>query len=72
MFMNEEDDKFFDEEDTKVTRDAKTFPYNLTNDEGKRQFEDHINDFNEKAPGVLAPVGQKFNFKNYYAELGVW
>lgn len=38
MFMNEQDDKWFGEEVTKVTRDAKTFPFNLTTAEGKRQF----------------------------------
>ena len=31
----------------------------------------NINDFNEKVPGAFAPPGQKFDFKTYYAEIGV-
>jgi len=70
-FMNEKDEHWFTEQETKVVRDRKTFPYNLTTAAGKRDFEEYVNDFNEKVPGALAPVGQKFDFKSYYAELGV-
>jgi hypothetical protein len=70
-FMNEDDGKWFNEAERKVVRDKKTFPFNLTTNQGKKEFEDYINDFNEKVPGAFAPPGQKFDFKAYYAELGV-
>lgn len=70
-FMNEEDGKWHSEQDRKVVRDRRTFPFNLTTNQGKRDFEDHVNEINEKVPGALAPPGQKFDFKAYYAELGV-
>lgn len=70
-FMNEDDGKWFNEQERKVVRDRKTFPFNLTSNQGKREFEDYMNDFNEKVPGAFAPPGQKFDFKTYYAELGV-
>ena len=54
-----------------MVRDKKTFPFNLTTNQGKKEFEDYINDFNEKVPGAFSPPGQKFDFKAYYAELGV-
>ena len=70
-FMNEEDGKWFTPKETEVVRNKKTFPFNLTTAEGKRSFEDYINDYNEKVPGAFAPVGQKFDFKAYYAQLEV-
>lgn len=70
-FMNEDDNKWHDEEARKAVRDAKTFPFNLTTNQGKREFEEHINDLNEKAPGALAAPGQKFDFKAYYEQIGV-
>jgi hypothetical protein len=70
-FMNEDDGKWFNEEERKVVRDKKTFPFNLTSNQGKREFEEYINDFNEKVPGAFAPPGQQFDFKAYYAEIGV-
>ena len=71
IFMNEEHQDWFSQEETKIACDPKTFPFDLTTSEGKREFEDHINDFNEKCPGALAPRGQNFDFKTYYSELGV-
>ena len=70
-FMNEHTERWYSEEDRKVVRDKKTFPFNLTSAEGKRKFEDYVKDFNERVPGALAPVGQKFDFKTYYEEIGV-
>ncbi len=70
-FMNEHSFGWFNEEERKVVRDKKTFPFNLTTAEGKRKFEDYVKDFNEKVPGALAPVGQNFDFKTYYEEIGV-
>ena len=61
-FMNEDDGKWFNEEQRKVVRDKKTFPFNLTSNQGKKEFEDYINDFNEKVPGAFAAPGQKFDF----------
>lgn len=52
-------------------QDAKTFPFNLTTAQGKREFETYITDFSEKVPGAFSAPGTKFDFKNYYAELGV-
>lgn len=53
-------------------RDPKRFPFNLTTVEGKKEFEDYMTDFNEKVPGAFASPGQKFDFKTYYSEIGVW
>lgn len=64
--MNEEDNVWHNEESRKVVRDYKTFPFNLTTNQGKSEFEDYLNDFNEKVPGAFAPPGQKFDFKTYY------
>lgn len=71
FFMNEKDSMFFSEEELKEVRDRKKFPFDLTNAEGKRRFEEYVNNVNEKTPGVVAPEGQQFDFKKYYAEIGV-
>lgn len=52
-------------------QDSKTFPFNLTTPQGKSEFEAYINEFNDKVPGAFAAPGTKFDFKAYYAELGV-
>lgn len=65
--MNEHDTKWFTKEQTKVLKEQKTFLYNLTTAEGKKKFEDDINEINEKVPGAVASPGQKFNFKAYYS-----
>lgn len=70
-FINEDDGKWFNEQERKVVRDQKTFPFNLTTNQGKRDFEEYMNDFNAKVPGAFAPPGQNFDFKTYYAEIGV-
>jgi len=70
-FMNEVDKNWFSEEQRKVVRDRRTFPFDLTNEYGKREFESYITKFNEDVPGALAQEGQKFDFKAYYAEIGV-
>lgn len=70
-FMNEKDQVWFTSEETRKVRDKKTFPFNLTTPQGKKDFEEYINDFNEKVPGAFSPPGTKFDFKTYYAELGV-
>jgi hypothetical protein len=36
--MNERGDDWFEEDERKVVRDAKTFPFNLTTSQGKRDF----------------------------------
>ena len=59
-------------EEVKIVHDRKRFPYDLTNAEGKRRFEDYVNKINEQTPGVVATEGQQFDFKKYYAEIGVW
>lgn len=70
-FMNERDTMWFSEEELKTVKDRKKFPWDLTSAEGKRRFEDYVNNINTKTPGVVAPEGQQFNFKKYYAEIGV-
>jgi len=37
-FMNEKDNQWYQEAERKVTRDRKTFPYNLTTSSGKSNF----------------------------------
>jgi hypothetical protein len=69
--MNENDNVWFTEKERKVVRDKKTFPFNLTTAQGKRDFEEYVTDFNEKVPGAFSAPGTKFDFKAYYAELGV-
>lgn len=71
FFMNEQDQAWFNNEERKVVQDPKTFPFNLTTKDGKSEFEAHINELNEKVPGAVAAPGAKFDFKTYYAELGV-
>jgi len=71
-FMNERDTMMFTPEELKEVKDRKRFPWDLTSAEGKRRFEDYINNLNVKTPGVVAPEGQQFDFKKYYAEIGVW
>lgn len=70
-FMNETDDIWFNAEERKEVQNPKTFPFNLTTPQGKSEFESYINDFNEKVPGSFSAPGTNFNFKTYYAELGV-
>ena len=70
-FMNEHEDRWFTHDETKVVRDNKTFPFNLTTPQGKSEFETYLNEFNEKVPGAFSPAGTKFDFKAYYAQLGV-
>lgn len=70
-FMNERDVNLYSPEEVKIVHDRKRFPYDLTNAEGKRRFEDYINKINEQTPGVVATEGQQFDFKKYYAEIGV-
>jgi hypothetical protein len=70
-FMNEHDNVWFSAEERKIVQDAKTFPFNLTTQDGKNDFEAHINELNDKVPGAVASPGTKFDFKTYYAELGV-
>lgn len=70
-FMNEHDDVWATPEERQIVQNAKTFPFNLTTQEGKIEFEAHINDLNDKVPGAVSPPGTKFDFKSYYAELGV-
>jgi hypothetical protein len=55
----------------KSVSDRKRFPFDLTSAEGKRRFEEYVNSINAKTPGVVAPEGQQFDFKKYYAEIGV-
>jgi hypothetical protein len=70
-FMNERDNMWATEEELKVVGDRKRFPFDLTNPEGKRRFEDYISTINAKTPGVVAVEGQQFDFKKYYTEIGV-
>ena len=70
-FMSERDVNLYSPEEVKIVHDRKRFPYDLTNAEGKRRFEDYINKINEQTPGVVATEGQQFDFKKYYAEIGV-
>ena len=70
-FMNEEDGRWFDREERKEVQNSKTFPFNLTTAQGKSDFESYVNDFNEKVPGAFSAPGTPFDFKSYYAELGV-
>lgn len=70
-FMNERDQMWISDEELKVVKDRKRFPFDLTTAEGKRRFEDYVNTVNAKTPGVVAPEGQQFDFKKYYAEIGV-
>lgn len=70
-FMNEETNSWHSPKDLKIVQNAKTFPFNLTTSQGKQEFEEYINDFNEKVPGSFSPPGTKFDFKAYYAQLGV-
>ena len=71
FFMNERDTMWFSEEELKEVKDRKKFPFDLTNAEGKKRFEEYVNNVNEKTPGVVASEGQQFDFKKYYAEIGV-
>ena len=70
-FYNEKDNAWFTEKEVKHVRDPKKFPYDLTTAEGKRTFEDEIKTINNKYPGIVAPEGQSFDFKKYYAEIGL-
>ena len=67
FFMNENSKGWYSQKDLEIVRDRKRFPYDLTSAEGKRKFEDHIIKLNEQCPGVVAPIGQKFDFVAYYA-----
>lgn len=69
--MNERDPYWYSDEELKTVKDRKKFPFDLTHSEGKRRFEDYINNLNTKTPGVVAPEGQQFDFKKYYDEIGV-
>ena len=70
-FMNENDQIWFNSEERREVQNSKTFPFNLTSAQGKSEFESYVNDFNEKVPGAFSAPGTKFDFKSYYAELGV-
>lgn len=70
-FFNERDSAKFSDKEVAITRDRKRFPYDLTTPAGKRSFEEYVNDYNDKNPGILAGEGQKFDFKKYYEEIGV-
>lgn len=70
-FMNEKDDIWFNAQERKQVQDNKTFPFNLTNAQGKGEFEAYINEFNQKVPGAFCAPGNNFDFKAYYADLGV-
>jgi hypothetical protein len=52
--MNEKDNMWIDEKELKIVKDRKRFPFDLTNPEGKRRFEEYINTINAKTPGVVA------------------
>ncbi len=69
--MNEHDNLWFSKEDLSQVNDGKTFPFNLTTNHGKSEFEAYVKDFNEKVPGAFCAPGTQFDFKSYYAELGV-
>lgn len=66
-FMNERDSMWYSEEELKVVKDRKRFPFDLTTAEGKTRFEDYVQNINKKTPGVVATEGQQFDFKKYYA-----
>lgn len=70
-FLNERDRGWHTQKELEQVRDRRTFPHDLTTPEGKRKFEEHINDIVDFAPGSYAPYGEKFDFKAYYAEIGV-
>ena len=70
-FMNERDTMWINDKQLKVVNDRKRFPFDLTTPEGKRRFEDYVNTIHSKTPGVVAVEGQQFDFKKYYAEVGV-
>jgi hypothetical protein len=70
-FMNEHNDVWYTKDETELIKDSKTFPFNLTTAQGKSEFETYLNDFNEKVPGAFSQPGTPFDFKAYYAELGV-
>jgi hypothetical protein len=53
--MNEKDSMWFSEEELKEVKDIRKFPFDLTNAEGKKRFEDYVHTVNEKTPGVVAP-----------------
>lgn len=70
-FLNDRDEEWYAEKDVKMVRDPKKFPYDLTTAEGKKEFENEINDVNQKHPGLVAVEGQSFDFKKHYNEIGV-
>ena len=70
-FFAEENKGYYPEEKLAVVRDRKRFPYDLTSAAGKRSFEDYVNNYNDKNPGILARAGEKFDFQAYYEEIGV-
>lgn len=73
MFMNEVNTVggYISNEMQAHIRDRKRFPYDLTTEDGKAKFEAYVKELNVKCPGVVAPYGEEFNFKTYYAEIGV-
>lgn len=70
-FMNETNSNYHTAQEQAIVKDRTRFPYNLTTQEGKKTFEKHIVDLNQKIPGCVAPPGQKFDFKAYYQEIGL-
>ena len=44
--MNEHDNLWFSKEDLSQVNDGKTFPFNLTTNHGKSEFEAYVKDFN--------------------------
>ena len=41
--------------------------YDLTTEEGRRQFEVAVHKFMKNYPGSIVPEGESFNFKEFYA-----
>ena len=70
-FFNEWDRGYVRPEKLEIAKDKTRFPWNLTTEEGKRDFETYVKEYQETCPGVFAPEGQKFDFEKYYKELGV-
>lgn len=54
---------------TEVYQEAfrKPFGYDTTTDDGRRKFENEVNELVSKYPGMIVPEGEKFDFKAYYA-----
>lgn len=67
----QKNNNYYREERLKVVRNPARFPFDLTTQKGRVDFEKKITEIHNKCPGVVVPLGEKLDFQKVYENLNI-